>query len=135
MSGLEGRPPPSTAAIAIATAIIAGLTGYFVGQAASLGLFQSAPAAIHESAKHEDPDDSSDDELDEQGEIKSFAGNNEECKLVLVVRTDLGITKGNSSSMLPRHARMLQDLLAQFPQLPDTPTMGKDGAGQGGTAD
>lgn len=31
---------------------------------------------------------------DEQGELQDFKGSDEECKLVLVVRTDLGMTKG-----------------------------------------
>lgn len=36
----------------------------------------------------------SDWEDEGQGELSDFSGMNEECKLVLVVRTDLGMTKG-----------------------------------------
>lgn len=36
------------------------------------------------------------DSEDEQGELGTFTENNEECKLVLVVRTDLGMGKGTS---------------------------------------
>jgi hypothetical protein len=36
----------------------------------------------------------SDWEDEAQGELSDFSGMNEECKLVLVVRTDLGMTKG-----------------------------------------
>lgn len=39
-----------------------------------------------------DTEDEEDDE--ERGELSSFASHYEECKLVLVVRTDLGMTKG-----------------------------------------
>ena len=35
-----------------------------------------------------------DEESDDQGELQDFKSGNEECKLVLVVRTDLGMTKG-----------------------------------------
>jgi len=42
--------------------------------------------------KNEYPDWSDEDEA--QGELSEFPGINEECKLVLVVRTDLGMTKG-----------------------------------------
>lgn len=35
-----------------------------------------------------------DSEEEQEGELKAFEGNQEDCKLVLVVRTDLGIGKG-----------------------------------------
>lgn len=87
---------PSTLAIAFATSIIAGLGGYFLGQASSIGIFGKAspPAekeAIDESDVSEDEDD---EESDEEQDLKNFDDSNEECKLVLVVRTDLGMTKG-----------------------------------------
>ncbi|KAF2107318.1 peptidyl-tRNA hydrolase PTH2-domain-containing protein [Lophiotrema nucula] len=86
--------PPSTANIAIACAIIAGITGYFIGQAKSLGLFGGSPVSTPKSGEKEaeDSDESSDEENDT--DLSDFAGHNEECKLVLVVRTDLGMTKG-----------------------------------------
>ncbi|KAL1589801.1 hypothetical protein WHR41_01790 [Cladosporium halotolerans] len=112
MAHVQDRGPPSAAAIAIGTAIVAGLTGYFLGQASSIGLFGKsstrAPAARlsrghHSQAKpdeaeteSEDDDDADDDDSDVQdlGELQTFPGNSEECKLVLVVRSDLGMTKG-----------------------------------------
>lgn len=105
------RPPPSAIAIAFASAIIAGLAGYFLGQASTIGVFgkQSQPGAqaatrssSSDKAKSKDDESdisdaesaSEDDEgLDDQ-ELKGFEDSNEECKLVLVVRTDLGMTKG-----------------------------------------
>ena len=42
----------------------------------------------------ENEEEESEDEDEEQGELKAFEGNKEECKLVLVVRTDLGMGKG-----------------------------------------
>ncbi|KAF2748926.1 PTH2-domain-containing protein [Sporormia fimetaria CBS 119925] len=90
--------PPTTASIAIACAIVAGLTGYFIGQAKSLGLFGgspiSTPPARHGSKDAADSDDESDDESESAGELGEFPDHKEECKLVLVVRTDLGMTKG-----------------------------------------
>jgi hypothetical protein len=106
MTTLSDRLPPSTAAIAIATALIAGITGYFLGQASTIGLFGSIrspppPSSSTRASKpsKSDPDSSSssedtDEALDSLQELQSFPGNTEECKLVLVVRTDLGMTKG-----------------------------------------
>lgn len=105
MASVTERSPPSTAAIAIATGIVAALGGYFVGQASSLGLFGSGSKTTQRSGRAEDDDDDDDDSSDgededlgpvEQADLKDFAGLNEECKLVLVVRTDLGMTKGES---------------------------------------
>ena len=116
------RIPPSTAAIAIATAIIAALGGYFIGQGASLGIFSgktssgkkswpnsydvtvhpdSSDEELMESLKggqQENEEGSVEDEgeLVESGKLASFEGNKEECKLVLVVRTDLGMGKGRT---------------------------------------
>ncbi|KAL2040790.1 hypothetical protein N7G274_006248 [Stereocaulon virgatum] len=42
----------------------------------------------------EDEHEEEEEEEEEQGELKAFEGNKEECKLVLIVRTDLGMTKG-----------------------------------------
>lgn len=107
MTSAADQPPPSTAAIAVATAILSGLTGYFLGQAKSIGLFgspvtktkQPSPAAKTrgEDSDISDAAESGDDDDDDQPELSGFNGNTEECKLVLVVRTDLGMTKGMSS--------------------------------------
>lgn len=102
MASLD-RPPPSTAAIAAAAAIVSFLLGYYIGQARSIGLFRpeskSTPSAADLRHKeHPSPALSSDDAHssdDELGELNTFPGH-EECKLVLVVRTDLGMTKGRS---------------------------------------
>ncbi|KAF1852214.1 peptidyl-tRNA hydrolase 2 mitochondrial precursor [Cucurbitaria berberidis CBS 394.84] len=91
---------PSTANIAVACAIIAGVTGYMLGQAKSLGLFGGSP--IYQSPQRKDKkadgseDEESSDEEDEDDDTApaEFPGHPEECKLVLVVRTDLGMTKG-----------------------------------------
>ncbi|KAK6429701.1 hypothetical protein LTR95_014151 [Oleoguttula sp. CCFEE 5521] len=115
MANVQDRGPPSTAAVAIGTAIVSGLAGYFLGQASSIGLFGSAQAPARRSKKVKpgpnSDSSSSDDEFDTEavpdaqsssdeseaqdlGELKTFPGNTEECKLVLVVRNDLGMTKG-----------------------------------------
>lgn len=99
--------PPSVAAVAVATAIVSGLTGYYIGQARSIGLFggstPGSTSAVLSGKQDLDPDisDASDDASDAQelGELQTFAEGREECKLVLVVRTDLGMTKGEL--MLP----------------------------------
>jgi len=100
MANVQDRGPPSTANIAIATAIVSGLAGYYFAQARSIGLFGSSstrPAAggpddsdISDAAD----EDEDEDDVQDLGELKSFAGNPEECKLVLVVRNDLGMNKG-----------------------------------------
>lgn len=109
MASLQDRPPPSTAAIALATAIITGLGGYFLGQARSLGLFGSSkkgeswPNSYDVDVQYDSSDEElmksmtggkDDDSDEEQGELWNYEGNKEECKLVLVVRTDLGMSKG-----------------------------------------
>ncbi|KAF9890165.1 hypothetical protein FE257_006326 [Aspergillus nanangensis] len=99
--------PASTTAYLVATAIIAGVTGYFLGQGSSLGLFSWAEkegwpnsynVKVHRDSSDEE-DDSEEEELDSEeegdgGELANFENNDEEVKLVLVVRTDLGMTKG-----------------------------------------
>ncbi|KAK0356041.1 hypothetical protein LTR91_007520 [Friedmanniomyces endolithicus] len=103
MANVQDRGPPSTASIALATAIVSGLAGYYFAQARSIGLFRSvttrpaAGAATEESdiseAESAAPSDE-DEDVQDLGELKSFANSAEECKLVLVVRTDLGMGKG-----------------------------------------
>ncbi|EPS28972.1 hypothetical protein PDE_03918 [Penicillium oxalicum 114-2] len=102
------RASPTTAAYVIATAIVAGVTGYFIGQGASLGLFREKQGwpngydvKVHRDSSDEEfeEEDSADEESDEEDEgtgeeLASFKDNQEEVKLVLVVRTDLGMTKG-----------------------------------------
>lgn len=119
MSSSSEDSAPSTAAIALATGILCALGGYLLGQASSLGLFGSGTrksgagrswpnsydVTIHPDSSDEElmkslkGDGVLDSEVDEsedenQGELKAFADNKEDCKLILVVRTDLGMTKG-----------------------------------------
>jgi PTH2 family peptidyl-tRNA hydrolase len=103
------RLPPTTTAYVIATAILAGVTGYFIGQGASLGLLSSSErkswpnsydVRVHRDSSDEDEDeedetDSEDEDEGDGGELASFKDNVDEVKLVLVVRTDLGMTKGS----------------------------------------
>lgn len=106
------RLPPTTTAYVIATAIIAGVTGYFIGQGASLNLFKeknegwpnSYNVKVHSHSS--DEEDSEEEETDQEDsedegngeELASFKDNTEEVKLVLVVRMDLGMTKGMRST-------------------------------------
>ncbi|CAN9170000.1 unnamed protein product [Alternaria alternata] len=87
---------PSTTNIAAACAILAGVTGYFLGQAKSLGLFGGSPVSQPTKSEKEEAEDSEDESSDEDDDSTpaEFPGHNEECKMVLVVRTDLGMTKG-----------------------------------------
>lgn len=112
----------STTSYVVATAIVAGVTGFFIGQGAALGLFSSSSSKrsskstqkkswpnsydvkVHrgssdeedgeETGEEESDEEDEDEDEDEGGELANFEGNNEEVKLVLVVRTDLGMTKG-----------------------------------------
>ncbi|KAJ5317126.1 hypothetical protein PENANT_c029G05280 [Penicillium antarcticum] len=99
------RLPPTTTAYVIATAIIAGVTGYFIGQGSSLNLFKekegwpnSYNVKVHSHSSDEEEEESeegSDSEDEGNGdELASFKDSTEEVKLVLVVRMDLGMTKG-----------------------------------------
>ncbi|KAI9647926.1 hypothetical protein NHQ30_004315 [Ciborinia camelliae] len=126
------RAPPSPTAMLIATAIIAGISGYMIGIASSLGFFPIPfmPQQARERgiANYDDEEESEEEDIDasildhapnwangleadkrdglrvmernaakKNEKKKSAVGlvdNGEECKLVLVVRTDLGMTKG-----------------------------------------
>jgi PTH2 family peptidyl-tRNA hydrolase len=72
------------------------VTGYFLGQAKSLGLFGGSPVSQPTKSEKEEAEDSEDESSDEDDDSTpaEFPGHNEECKMVLVVRTDLGMTKG-----------------------------------------
>lgn len=97
---MSDHPPPSAAAAAIGAGIIAGVAGYYLGQAQSIGVFASkahTPSRARASAPDDDSDlsDSEVDTIDNQ-HVETFDDSTEECKLVFVVRTDLGMTKGRS---------------------------------------
>ncbi|QKX55648.1 uncharacterized protein TRUGW13939_02745 [Talaromyces rugulosus] len=88
------RIPPSTASYIFATAILAGVTGYFIGQGSSLNIFRSPPNVDDESDLEDEEEDDDEEEEDDTAELATFEGNHDEVKLVLVVRTDLGMGKG-----------------------------------------
>jgi len=102
MASVQDRGTPSTSAVVIGTAIVAGLTGYYLGQARTIGVF--GKAVTRPSGPSDEESDISDadaagsgdedDDVQDLGELKTFPGSTEECKLVLVVRTDLGMGKG-----------------------------------------
>jgi hypothetical protein len=84
---------PSTLAKFIATAFVAGVGGYFIGLGSSIGVF-GGPATKQVAAAESSDEEAESDDDSNDGELQQFSGTNEECKLVLVVRTDLGMTKG-----------------------------------------
>lgn len=121
------RAPPTPLAIIIGTAIIAGLSGYMIGIASSLGFLpipfapkeprgrgveyyddeeESAEEDVDESILDHAPNWANGVEADKRDGLKATAqpkteventpweDSTEECKMVLVVRTDLGMTKG-----------------------------------------
>lgn len=118
------RIPPSTTTYVIATAIIAGISGYFLGQGASLGLFSSKEkegwpnsynVKVHRGSSDEEDETEEEESEEEEGdgsELANFENNNEEVKLVLVVRTDLGMTKGTGISFLTRTCSRAMDFQA-----------------------
>ncbi|CAD0114132.1 unnamed protein product [Aureobasidium uvarum] len=103
---------PSLWAVAFGASVVAGLAGYFLGTASSIGVFGSnlqQRVVSSTGAQHEKEHDGSDDEHDnasesdsedseDDQEINGFEDLTEECKLVLVVRTDLGMTKAAQCS-------------------------------------
>ena len=96
---MQESSQPSTANVAAACAILAGVTGYFLGTAKSLGLFGGSPISEPlpwkgEKAQESEDESSEDNDDDDNTAPAEFPGHSEECKMVLVVRTDLGMTKG-----------------------------------------
>ena len=124
MSNLADKSPPSSLALAFSSLLLGLVAGYFIGQGSSIGLFSSSSSSSRKSKSKREPQakswpnsydviihpDSSADEApaeaddedsdsnssseEEDGDIKSFADTTDEVKLMLVVRTDLGMTKG-----------------------------------------
>lgn len=109
--------------VAITTALTTFLTGYLFGMYASRGYLISPALTAERRAAYTDPVESEESDVDEDDSLLDHAPNwsngraadvrqglsfgaqqqqqqpkvrlgNEECKLVLVVRTDLGMTKG-----------------------------------------
>lgn len=102
------RESPSLIAVAVAAGIFGLVAGYFFGQGSSIGLFGTSGSSdtkkswpnSYDVKVHADSSDEADDEDDEpedEGdgkELRNFDDTSEEVKLVLAVRTDLGMTKG-----------------------------------------
>jgi len=96
--------------VAIAVGLLGLIIGYFIGQGRSIGVFggsngpkqpqkswpNSYDVKVHVDSSDEEPNvEESDDESEGDGtELKGFEDTNEEVKLVLAVRTDLGMGKG-----------------------------------------
>ena len=104
---------PSTISIAFATGLLGLLVGYFLGQGSSIGVFDRSGSSNSAKAKkswpnsydvkvHADSSDEEDGDEDEDDDesavlvesMSGFQDTNEEVKLMLAVRTDLGMTKG-----------------------------------------
>ncbi|KAJ5221436.1 peptidyl-tRNA hydrolase 2 [Penicillium citrinum] len=126
------RVPPTTAAYVVATAIIAGVTGYFIGQGASLGLFHEKKSwpNNYDVKVHRDSSDEAEEESEEESEdegngeeLAKFKDNTEEVKLVLVIRTDLGMTKGKMAAQAS-HATLACYKYFQSHQ-PDSPILSR----------
>ena len=97
MTSSTGRDAPSTAVVAIATAIIAAAAGYLIGQASALGVSSRTLSNSRTSAKATSSDSDDDEGHGPNEQLGSFPAHaSEECKLVLVVRTDLGMTSGKT---------------------------------------
>ncbi|KZW02149.1 PTH2-domain-containing protein [Exidia glandulosa HHB12029] len=80
----------STAATYLALIITSAAVGYWAGVGSTLPITRGASA-------HDEPDNDSGEDSDtgdDDGLEKVTPGAFEECKMVLVVRTDLGMTKG-----------------------------------------
>lgn len=132
---MADRLPPTPVAMIIGTALIAGISGYMIGIASSLGFlpipFMPATPKKRGIDNYDDEEESEEEDIDEEildhapnwangveadkrdglrvveKEVKKekksskkqdsepeLEDDGEECKLVLVVRTDLGMTKG-----------------------------------------
>ncbi|KAL6247934.1 hypothetical protein RBB50_005282 [Rhinocladiella similis] len=109
---MSEKAPPSLAAVAVSSLILGLLAGYFIGQGSSIGVFggsstssgvkkswpNSYDVKVHADSSDEQADDEDEDEDEEEegdgNELKDFRDSKEEVKLVLAVRTDLGMGKG-----------------------------------------
>ncbi|EXJ81715.1 PTH2 family peptidyl-tRNA hydrolase [Capronia coronata CBS 617.96] len=113
---MADKAPPSVAAIAVSSVLLGLLAGYFIGQGKGIGVFggpsnsrTSWPNSYDVKVHADSSDDQADDEEDEEEEqeeeeddeedgdgkeLNDFRNSTEEVKLVLAVRTDLGMGKG-----------------------------------------
>ncbi|GAA6056161.1 hypothetical protein JCM3770_004237 [Rhodotorula araucariae] len=85
---------PSLWGTALAVGVASGLIGYFVGVGATLPITRG----ITEGAKANEPESDYETDSEDGGDAGELAAvkaeGDEPCKLVLVVRTDLNMTKG-----------------------------------------
>jgi len=138
----ELRAPPTPLAMIIGTAIIAGVSGYMIGIASSLGLipnpFVTTPPRERGISNYDDEEESEAEDIDESildhapnwangleadkrdglrattanrtavkeenvkdkvSKATPWENSKEDCKMILVVRTDLGMTKGSLPSL------------------------------------
>ncbi|GAA6038547.1 hypothetical protein JCM8097_004624 [Rhodosporidiobolus ruineniae] len=78
---------------ALAVGVASGLIGYFIGVGATLPISRGLDASAKQNEVEDDSD--VDSEYGDEEELKTVeAQGDEPCKLVLVVRTDLNMTKG-----------------------------------------
>ena len=109
------KAPPSLTAVAVSSLILGLLAGYFIGQGSSIGVFggsggakqpkKSWPNSYDVKVHADSSDDQADDEEEAQDEeddgdgkeLNDFKDSSEEVKLVLAVRTDLGMGKGKDT--------------------------------------
>ena len=112
---IAGRIQPSAASMAVASAILAGVSGYFLGQLSSLNIsrafFHRPPryepradvtpsTSSFSSSSPSSPassgsDPEAENDLQSVDDLDGFPQHRkEEHKLVLVVRTDLGMNRG-----------------------------------------
>ncbi|KAL2434771.1 putative peptidyl-tRNA hydrolase 2 [Exophiala dermatitidis] len=110
----EKGGPPSLTAVAVSSLILGLLAGYFIGSGSSIGIFGTSPTSsgvkkswpnsydvkVHADSSDDEQADDEEDETDQEEEegdgkeLGDFRDSNEEAKLVLAVRTDLGMGKG-----------------------------------------
>ncbi|GAA5915204.1 hypothetical protein JCM8208_007707 [Rhodotorula glutinis] len=87
---------PNLWGTALAVGLASGLIGYFVGVGATLPITRGI--AEGNKANEEEDDDDFESESESGGDVDGLAAvkaeGDEPCKLVLVVRTDLAMTKG-----------------------------------------
>ncbi|KAM3513517.1 hypothetical protein MY11210_002804 [Beauveria gryllotalpidicola] len=133
--------------VAITTALTTFVTGYLFGLYASRGYLFSPALQAERRANRDDPVESEESDVDEDDSLLDHAPNwsnaedadvkqglrfgaaaaaapklkltNEECKLVLVVRTDLGMTKGKIAAQCSHATLACYKALADSPD-PDS---------------
>ncbi|EXJ77018.1 PTH2 family peptidyl-tRNA hydrolase [Capronia epimyces CBS 606.96] len=133
---MADKPPPSLAAVAVSSLILGVLAGYFIGQGSSIGVFGGSGAGgelkkswpnsydvrVHADSSDDQADDEEEGEDEDEGEgdgdgkeLNDFRDSSEEVKLVLAVRTDLGMGKGKIAAQCSHAALACYKYLLQYP--------------------